>query len=534
MKNFFKILLLVLLLPLEVAAQTVAVPDDNFLTYLKTNFPQVIDANDALIITEAAKVTGSINCYNHNISSLEGIQYFTGIQFIYAGNNLIANLPDISALSNLEVLNVSENHLTALPALNTLTKLRKLFIYTNQLQAIPDISNCSLLTDLVAYNNQLQTLPDLSLPNLLFLEVGGNQLTVLPNLNGVPVLEKLLAWSNKITALPDLSPLQNLKVLNIGANELTVTPDLSGNTLIEEVIFNHNYLTIAPDLSGHTALKHVILEHNYLSFEDLIPFTSNPAFSSIFSVSPQRIFKIAESKNIKENESLILSTAIDQNITGITYVWYKGISQIQSSSEDTLQIQPVTLSDSGLYYCIIQHPSLPNLQLHTDTFNIQVYPCLDISTLTLTRNGIDCIKTGELQVDTTSVSAQDLIYRLESSTTGKSFASEAGAFKGLSEPEYTLTIEASPSCIKTYGTVKIPVDPCEDIYITPDNDGEKDSYFISATGTAIIYDKNGNRVKTLTLPSDWDGYGKSGKVPPGYYLVEINDGEDFLNITVIY
>ena len=70
--------------------------------------------------------------------------------------------------------------------------------------------------------------------------------------------------------------------------------------------------------------------------------------------------------------------------------------------------------------------------------------------------------------------------------------------------------------------------------ITPNGDGEDDSYFFQQTGILKVYNKNGEIVKTLTLPSVWDGSGNDGTATPGYYVGEINGGTEKVRISILH
>jgi hypothetical protein len=149
---------------------------------------------------------------------------------------------------------------------------------------------------------------------------------------------------------------------------------------------------------------------------------------------------------------------------------------------------------------------------------------------------INCLKSGTLDVIWNTAPSVSLTYTLKSPVTGKIYSSSAGSFNGLTESNYNLAVQSGISCQKQYpATINIPIEECTETFITPDKDGDKDSFYFTASGKAIIYDKNGNIVKTLIIPSEWDGSSKLGKlVSQGYYVADINDGQEFIKISVIY
>jgi gliding motility-associated-like protein len=117
---------------------------------------------------------------------------------------------------------------------------------------------------------------------------------------------------------------------------------------------------------------------------------------------------------------------------------------------------------------------------------------------------------------------------------GNLFAS--GASSGLYIPElnktdagkYICSITNSnvPALTLTTQEIYLKVNECTDKCIkeiTPDGDGINDTYYISDSGTAKIYDRNGVLIKQLSLPSSWDGTTANNALgTSGLYLIDIN------------
>ena len=112
-------------------AQSVAIPDTNFLKFLKLNYPRTIDASDKLLILEAGKVRGSFLCDNKSVKNVEGLQYFTNISNLNLSNNDLQQLPTFLNLGVLESINISNNKLTALPNLTRNRRLKEIIASNN-------------------------------------------------------------------------------------------------------------------------------------------------------------------------------------------------------------------------------------------------------------------------------------------------------------------------------------------------------------------------------------------------------------------
>lgn len=112
--------------------------------------------NDGQIqVSEALNVV-YLNVPNSNISSLNGIEQFTNIKYLYCNNNLLTQLP-ISNLTQLRLLNCEHNQLTNLSSIQNLTQITDLDFSFNQVTSVA-LQNLSNLSFLIAENNLLTEL----------------------------------------------------------------------------------------------------------------------------------------------------------------------------------------------------------------------------------------------------------------------------------------------------------------------------------------------------------------------------------------
>jgi hypothetical protein len=109
----------------------ITIKDAKFKSYLVSNF----DTNgDGEISTVEAAVVTTISCPAVGISFLDGIEYFTSLQFLSVNSN------------SLTTLNLSKN-----------TKLKELQCFNNYLYSL-DISKNTALTTVLCYTNHLSSL----------------------------------------------------------------------------------------------------------------------------------------------------------------------------------------------------------------------------------------------------------------------------------------------------------------------------------------------------------------------------------------
>ena len=217
LKNLF--FALALCAPLTAAAQDIEInaenfPDKNFRNYL---LKQDYGADGVLTEKEIKGVT-DIGVYGENISSLQGIEYFTALTSLNCSNNQLSSL-DVSNNTKLARLDCFNNQLSSLDmskntALTWLkcdnnqlasldmsknTALRYLFCPDNQLASL-DVSKNTALTFLDCYNNRLASLNVSKNTALIWLLCYNNRLTSL-NVSGCTALERLLCFGNQLTSL---------------------------------------------------------------------------------------------------------------------------------------------------------------------------------------------------------------------------------------------------------------------------------------------------------------------------------------------
>jgi hypothetical protein len=389
------------------------------------------------------------------------------------------------------------------------------------------------LSQVVLNDNAISSLPDLSsMKSLAWLDLSNNQLSQIPNLNKLTSLQGLFIAMNKFALLPRLDSLKNLTALDASLNNISQFPVLPKINQIQTLNLNDNQLSTLPDTIYLGKLRKMWLYDNGLTFSELSKLSTLKNYDTIF-VSPQSPVLVGKAIASKEQARLQLSTGVDVGVPGMVYEWYKNGSLIGSVGNDTLFIPSLSFQDSGKYVCRLKNAMFPKLVLHTDTFYLQIASCFDLKAFSVSTTSISCNKTGSITVKNTS--GQSMTYFLRSTFSGTMVTSDVGYFAGLAEPSYTLKIKSSSGCEKNYpGDIVIPKDECKQVLITPNGDGETDTYFFTQSGKVTIYDKRGAVVKTMQIPGEWDGSSKSGKVVPAYYLADINNGEELINISVVY
>lgn len=218
-------------------------PDANFRTVVST-----FDKNGDGKLNEAeiAAVT-EIDCSEKNISSLNGIEYFTALEWLSCDSNQLTTL-DVSKNTALKMLYCGCNQLTTLDVSKN-TALTVLGCGENQLTTL-DISKNTALDNLYCSSNPLITLDVSRNTALMVLCCCDNQLTNL-DVSKNTALTYLRCNVNQLTSL-DVSKNTALTNLNCESNNLT-SLNVSKNTALTELDCSCNRLT-SLDVSRNTAL----------------------------------------------------------------------------------------------------------------------------------------------------------------------------------------------------------------------------------------------------------------------------------------
>jgi hypothetical protein len=251
----------------QAQAQTpyVAIPDSNFVHYLKTIVPTAfkgdsLNTNSALVTT----TTHSINCSSLSISNLTGVQYFTSLTYLVCVDNSLTTLPPLP--NSLMELWCGSNSLLSLPVLPN--SFQVLSCYYNRLISLPALPNSLRYLD-CSYNyiTCFSTFPDsMPLPrwgqNALnySIYIDPNLYNCLPNhvaamsptdsatplcaagnTNGCAVAGiEQYNINNEVKVYPNpASSIINVSLLQAqGANCTLMITDMLGNTVKQSIIYN--------------------------------------------------------------------------------------------------------------------------------------------------------------------------------------------------------------------------------------------------------------------------------------------------------
>jgi len=182
--------------PVFFTSQIVNIPDQNFKTALLFDY-QINTNKDGEIQVSEAEAAESINCFNREIQSLEGIQSFKNLKKLTCTSNQLSTI-DVSKNLALTSLVCGSNKLTSIDVSNNLL-LDNFWVENNLLTSL-DVSKNVALKSLYANNNFFTSLDLSHNINLGYFLCQNNLLTSL-DLSNNSKLFYFKAYNNKLTSL---------------------------------------------------------------------------------------------------------------------------------------------------------------------------------------------------------------------------------------------------------------------------------------------------------------------------------------------
>lgn len=325
----------------------VEIPDPVFKSFCVTNFDTDTDGEISYAEAQAVEEMGAAN---KGISSLEGIQAFTGLKSLDCSYNELTNI-DVSNNTGLLTLICCDQSLKSLNVDNC-PSLQILNAGNNQISTL-DLSSNPELLELYCDANNLSSLEISKNTKLQTLHCYDNQLTTL-DISKNTALEQLLCRKNQLTTI-DVSKNTALTSLNCSSNQLT-SLDVSANTALTSLNFNINQLT-SINVSNNTALTTLHCLGNQLTSIDV---SKNTALV-ILSAAYNQLTSLDVSKNTVLEQLYCQRNQLSTlNVSGCTALWLMRVWDNQLSSLDVS-------SNTALQQLICNGNQLTSLDLSKNT-----------------------------------------------------------------------------------------------------------------------------------------------------------------------
>ncbi len=201
---------------------------------------------------------------NGPVSSLQGLEAFTSLNYLYIYSYNLEDFTPLAHLPNLRTLYLDSYYLDDLSFLNSLTNLETLSLLYNEDKDLSPLQNLTSLTELhlsIPQGADMQKLEALN--NLKFLRIPFTEVQDHSFLSSLTSLEELYYNGYPFTHFDVLAPLINLKALSLPYHEVEDISPLANMKELNYLFLGHYPI---PDISPLQALTN--LESLELSMTD--------------------------------------------------------------------------------------------------------------------------------------------------------------------------------------------------------------------------------------------------------------------------
>lgn len=162
----------------------------------------------------------ALNLSQNQILKIQGLGFFTDLQYLFLNYNRIVEIEGLDSLSKLRVLNVDGNKITKIGGLDNLKDLRQLSLANNLIEKIEGLNNLTKLCELSLEGNSISRIEGIdNLSILRTLDLSDNQINSIENLVHLKKLRFLYLSNNCILdGYQILGDLSGLKYLSIEKN----------------------------------------------------------------------------------------------------------------------------------------------------------------------------------------------------------------------------------------------------------------------------------------------------------------------------
>jgi len=241
-----------------------------------------------------------------NISSLEGLQYFSNLEALCLDNNNTSDLSPIKNLTKLTTLYLYNNNISDISSLSNLVNLIDLDLFGNNITDISVLSRLKKLTCLLLGYNNISDISSLSgLTDLIILYIGNNQISSISSISNLTKLRALWINDNNISDISILNRFPSLEILYAYNNDISNIDSLSNLINLVELDLEGNQIKNISNLIRLTKLNTLYLYDNPIMNIDVVSNFKN--LRSFSAGGYYLITDISALKNLTNLEFLYIS-----------------------------------------------------------------------------------------------------------------------------------------------------------------------------------------------------------------------------------
>ena len=329
------------------------------------------------------------------ISSLEGLQYATGLRDLVLIRNQVSDLGPLSGLAALEELSMLWNRIEDLGPLSGLAALKKLEVGWNRIEDLGPLSGLAALELLFLTRNRVKDLGPLSgLTGLTDLYVAGNPITDLTPLSGLVNLWRLdlghmdapdlrpLSGLTDLHSLDvsgmgisDLAPLNNmhrLRRLGIERNRIASLEPLRGLEGLAYLFAFSNDITDLSPLPDIPILTYLYLDKNDIF--DISPLSEMPQLATL-ALAANQVEDVSPLSQLKDLRVLSVSFNAVRDLTPLSEL--TGMVELYVGGNQVSDIKPLSALTSLEVLALFDNPELSDLGPLSNLVNLKTLSVSD-------------------------------------------------------------------------------------------------------------------------------------------------------------
>ncbi|MBA6316821.1 T9SS type B sorting domain-containing protein [Cellulophaga baltica] len=325
---------------------------NDFTGYLYPEYGKLINLEKFEILSNS--ISGNIPSEFGDMLSLKYIRLNS--------NDLDGELPvSLKNLINLESLNIGDTNIsgTIPEEYGELINLKDFSLYQNQLSGV--------------LPNSLSNLSKLTTFNVSFNQISGE---LPPSYSNWNFIRAFIASNNQLTGeIPEsYSSFGELNNIRLDNNQLSggLSPLFSNWSKVTQIgIHSNNFQNTLPDFTSNISLIHLQFNDNAFQFGDFEDeFNYYDQTLLTFKDNPQARVNDMQNLSSCAGSSITLSTVVSGNAN--VYQWLKDGTAIAGATNVDLVLNPVAISDAGVYTCLITSTIVTDLTLERNPITLTV------------------------------------------------------------------------------------------------------------------------------------------------------------------
>lgn len=211
------VLSILLLIPIWIFSYYVADRGIRFDPMIEDKLKEHLQTKD--LSKNVVKSIEVLDLSNQNLTSIEGLEYFTNLKEVNLSQNLLTDASSLSKLENLVTVNLSFNQLESLNLIGE--NIKVLNLEANRFNSIDFVQMMPKLKTLNMRANDVVDLSPLAgHKKLKSLNIRGNQVKLLEPLKSIGTLQDLNARNNQILLIEPIKELPLTKRLYLAGNDI--------------------------------------------------------------------------------------------------------------------------------------------------------------------------------------------------------------------------------------------------------------------------------------------------------------------------